>query len=284
MWNIDLGGDALAALLVSIVAHLTAVVSYIIRLRRRQIQSHAGRQHLSIFYRKRSDLYMLCAFFISIGNSICIWIEVRRASDTRGIFANEDSRDPGAETEDLLLAEYISELFYALSNGAAKLSIAFFLVELTPELDFERVVLHILAGLAASWTVVFVVTSLFQCIPPSDAWKDGRQGNCLDHVALRIAQRTMSVFVDLMLLASSAKLMWPAPILSCSRVAYFSSIGAGTLVCACALYWTAMYSTWMKHLEKAERYQHLLWPAVELYLRIAWGNLPFLSNVYAPYA
>lgn len=118
---------------------------------------------------------------------------------------------------------------YALTNGAAKLSIAFFLVELTPELDFERVVLHILAGLAASWTVVFVVTSLFQCIPPSDAWKDGRQGNCLDHVALRIAQRTMSVFVDLMLLASSAKLMWPAPILSCSRVAYFSSIGAGTL-------------------------------------------------------
>lgn len=68
MIKVDITGAGLVALIVSICMHVLAIFSFALRFYRRQRQMSTSRRDYSIFYKKKSDLFMVIAVVRSISS------------------------------------------------------------------------------------------------------------------------------------------------------------------------------------------------------------------------
>jgi Fungal rhodopsin domain len=57
---------------------------------------------------------------------------------------------------------YVSTLFFVISLGLSKISVAFLLLHLTPQKEHTRI-LHVIVGLIAVWTVASTFAVALQC-------------------------------------------------------------------------------------------------------------------------
>ncbi|KAI1433479.1 hypothetical protein GGR50DRAFT_705393 [Xylaria sp. CBS 124048] len=86
---------------------------------------------------------------------------------------------------------YATEITYGLTMILAKISIALYLLRLTP-IRLQRHIIYLVTGLTcvAGLTLTFIVA--FQCKPPSRAWNMDAPGSCISTKAIRIATYTYS--------------------------------------------------------------------------------------------
>ncbi|UPK94695.1 hypothetical protein LCI18_005630 [Fusarium solani-melongenae] len=60
----------------------------------------------------------------------------------------------------------------------------------------------------------------------------------------------------------------------------FIIVCAGLIVAAVDIYPAFMAATWTAGLVQETSYQGLIWPVIDLFMRIVYANTPFLYTVY----
>ncbi|OBT72177.1 hypothetical protein VF21_10540 [Pseudogymnoascus sp. 05NY08] len=94
---------------------------------------------------------------------------------------------------------YISQIFYLLLQGLAKVSILFLYLRIFPDRQFRRII-HIALVWMACRTVVFVCVVVFQCIPVAVSWDQSVIGKCADQQAFVYAGAAVSIFEDIVIM------------------------------------------------------------------------------------
>ncbi|OBT41626.1 hypothetical protein VE00_07847 [Pseudogymnoascus sp. WSF 3629] len=94
---------------------------------------------------------------------------------------------------------YISQIFYLLVQGLAKVSILFLYLRIFPDRQFRRII-HIALVWMACRTVIFVCVVVFQCIPVAVSWDQSVVGKCADQQAFVYAGAAVSIFEDIVIM------------------------------------------------------------------------------------
>ncbi|KAH7264436.1 hypothetical protein B0J15DRAFT_490812 [Fusarium solani] len=258
-------GSDLIAWSIGFYVNVLAMLFVMLRLWRRDRQMSANPS----FYMYRSDIFMAVAYVLAIGNSMVVWPEIRRGSD--------DVRRSNSDFERLLLSKYLGDLLYTLSNGATKISITSFYIEQHHNLHPGRQDLVKAWRWATCWTVAFTWLYALQCQPFQKAWKADVEGMCINSTYVHILQMSSSMFLDLFMLGIATMFML---LTRTNHLELFIIVCAGLGVAAIDIYPTFMAATWADGLVRGTSYQGLIWPVIDLFMRIIYANTPFLYTVY----
>ncbi|KAL6360673.1 hypothetical protein LRP88_06380 [Fusarium phalaenopsidis] len=164
----------LTAWSIGFYVNVLAMLFVMLRLWRRDRQMSASWGNPS-FYMYRSDIVMVVAYVLAIGNSMVAW--------------------PGASPQ------------YTLSNGATKISITSFYIEQHHNLHPGRQDLVKAWRWATCWTVGFTWLYALQCQPFQKAWKADVEGMCINSTYVHIFQMSSSMFLDLFMLGIAIMFM-----------------------------------------------------------------------------
>ncbi|KAJ3458136.1 hypothetical protein MRS44_012245 [Fusarium solani] len=167
--------------------------------------------------------------------------------------------------------------YYTLSNGATKISITSFYIEQHHNLHPGRQDLVKAWRWATCWTVAFTWLYALQCQPFQKAWKADVEGMCINSTYVHILQMSSSMFLDLFMLGIATMFML---LTRTNHLELFIIVCAGLGVAAIDIYPTFMAATWADGLVRGTSYQGLIWPVIDLFMRIIYANTPFLYTVY----
>ncbi|KAJ4323638.1 hypothetical protein N0V84_004246 [Fusarium piperis] len=238
--------------------NVLAMCLVMLRLSRRERQMSTSLGNPS-FYKYPSDIFIVVAYRL----------EIRRGSE-----GNERS---SADLERLLLSKYISDLLYTLANGATKISFASFFIEQHHMLHPGRPDFVKARRWATYWTITFTWLHAMQCHPLQKAWKADVEGTCINSIYVRIFQMSTSLSVDLLMLFTSAAFMLLTRI---NRLELTLIVFVGLIIGAIDIYSNFMAASWTDGLVQGTSYQGLIWPVIDLFIRVVYANTPFLYTVY----
>ncbi|OBT61625.1 hypothetical protein VE03_08860 [Pseudogymnoascus sp. 23342-1-I1] len=94
---------------------------------------------------------------------------------------------------------YISQVFYLLVQGLAKVSILLLYLRIFPDIKFRRII-HVALVWMACRTIIFVCVVVFQCIPVAHSWDQSVAGKCADQQAFVYAGAAVSIFEDIVIM------------------------------------------------------------------------------------
>ncbi|QKX53702.1 uncharacterized protein TRUGW13939_00782 [Talaromyces rugulosus] len=106
---------------------------------------------------------------------------------------------PPQNIDFILELYYVAQIFYALVQTFAKISILFLLLRIFPDKRF-RLVTKIFIGWMICQTLAFFFSVTLQCIPIQAVWNITTKGECINSNALLVAGAALSIFEDLVII------------------------------------------------------------------------------------
>ncbi|RTE83697.1 hypothetical protein BHE90_001768 [Fusarium euwallaceae] len=257
-----MNGDELdlTAWSVAFYLNVLAMLSVMLRLWRRERQMSTTGGNPS-FYKHLSDIFIIIAYVLAIGNSVVAWPQIRQISD--GVKCLD------SDLEHVLRSKYLSDLLasslhrpkkprsltrnpqYTLSNGATKISItSFFLGRGHPDLrDLTRSDLVKLLRSTVYWTVSFTMLFALQCHPLQKAWKTDFEGMCINSTFMHIIQMSWSMYLDMFMLTLGVlSMVW---LVRTEPLEMAIVVWAGLMVVGSDAYSNFMAATWMNGLVRS---------------------------------
>jgi hypothetical protein len=125
----------------------------------------------------------------------------------------------------------VSELFYFVANGFQKVSILLFMLRIFPERSFQTKV-YVLCGITVSYTLAFVLATLFQCQPVSHFWMqidDHVVGQCNNINLQAWLSAVFNIILDLMILILPIKSLWALQLSLARKITAIAMFSLGIL-------------------------------------------------------
>ncbi|KAF2184649.1 hypothetical protein K469DRAFT_458484, partial [Zopfia rhizophila CBS 207.26] len=244
-----------------------------------------------------SDYIMLCALLVTWGNTVLNYYQVDFRQDSRLARVENDPDSPTvrAAVAGTLVTWFIYRPSYVVSLSLVKLSVlSFYRVFSTARTNFRRTV-NTLIIFTILYTISMIITSIFQCIPISQAFSvqasytqiPGRNGGsrpkCYRPTNFWIFQGAVNFLTDILIL------LLPLPMVLMlqgipprKRFGLFCIFSVGMLAIAASAVRMWILVIWGKSVRSQNRYgtELLIWGQIEVNSGIVSASAPFLMPLF----
>ncbi|KAK2754554.1 hypothetical protein FQN54_006955 [Arachnomyces sp. PD_36] len=177
------------------------------------------------------DMFMLSALAISIVIAALIVLQVQNGGGHHVADLTTPQRIASSKYQ------FIEQPLILIAICLIKLSIATFLLRLSPPKGYRRAILGV-AIVLSLYTFACFFTIVFQCQPVSMVWGATRDGKCYSGKTfhgLSVANLASNIATDLFFAFLPIPLLWRIQMNRRTKVALMALLGLGIFACACAI-------------------------------------------------
>nr|XP_036578664.1 uncharacterized protein CTRU02_11254 [Colletotrichum truncatum]KAF6785996.1 integral membrane protein [Colletotrichum truncatum] len=172
---------------------------------------------------------------------------------------------------------------YSTSVSFSKLSILTFYLRLSPERTF-RIIVYILLGIVAAYTVAYQLLIIFQCQPVSMSWDINAKGTCIGKLIPMMTLSVANIFIDIVILLIPIKVVWSLQMARRQKMSLVLLFATGGFVCTAAIQRTIILPPLLESSDYTwEVPPQIIWGFVEINAGLVCAAVPALKPFFMRY-